>query len=130
MLPECRTQGDLFSIPKFTVEKEDVQDFIKELRGFHEEFSDCFSRTEPRENFFQYMVGQLSDLHRKSIKPIALRVEDGKVRSMQRFISDVVWHEEGILQKYRSMVKLYGRMNFLETLGDINNGSTNFTHCE
>lgn len=35
MLPECRTRGDLFSIPKFTIEMEDVEDFIKELKGFH-----------------------------------------------------------------------------------------------
>jgi len=94
----------LFSIPKFTVEKDDVKDFIKELRGFHEQFSECFSRSEPRENFYRYMVGQLSELERKSIEPIALNVEAGNVRSMQRFISDAVWDEESILNKYRDMV--------------------------
>jgi len=104
MLAECRTEGELFSIPKFTVEKDDVKDFIKELRGFHEQFSECFSRSEPRENFYRYMVGQLSELERKSIEPIALNVEAGNVRSMQRFISDVVWDEERILNKYRNMV--------------------------
>ena len=104
MLPECRTKCDPFSIPKFTVVEEDVENFIKELRGFHGEFSDCFLRSEPRENFFQYMVGQLSELERKSIEPIALTVEDGKVRSMQRFVSDVVWDEPRMLHKYRNMV--------------------------
>ena len=104
MLPECRTKCDPFSIPKFTVVEEDVENFIKELRGFHGEFSDCFLRSEPRENFFQYMVGQLSELERKSIEPIALTVEDGKVRSMQRFVSDVVWDEPRMIHKYRNMV--------------------------
>lgn len=112
MLPECRIKCDLFSIPKFTVVKEDVEDFIKELKAFHVEFSDCFSRSEPRENFFQYMVGQLSELERKSIEPIALTVKDGKVRSMQRFVSDVVWDESKILHSYRSMVN--------EDMGDPN----------
>jgi SRSO17 transposase len=112
MLPDSRTKGDLFSIPKFTVAEKDVENFIKELSGFHEEFSDCFSRSEPRENFFQYMVGQLSELERKSIEPIALTVEDGKVRSMQRFVSDVVWDESRMLHKYRSMVN--------EDMGDPN----------
>lgn len=112
MLAECRTEEELFSIPKFTVEKDNVEDFIKELRGFHEQFSDCFSRSEPRENFYRYMVGQLSELERKSIEPIALNVEAGNVRSMQRFISDVVWDEQGILNKYRSMIN--------EDMGDRN----------
>jgi SRSO17 transposase len=97
MLPECRREGDLFAIPKFTVEEQDVESFIKELKGFHEEFRDCFSRSETRENLFRYMVGQFSELERKSIEPIALNVVDGKVCSMQRLISDVVWDEEKIL---------------------------------
>ena len=112
MLPVCRTEGDIFSIPKFTVEKEDVDDFMQELMGFHEEFRDCFARSEPRDNFFRYMVGQFSELERKSIEPIALVVEDGSVRSMQRSISDAIWDEENILLKYRSMVN--------EDMGDLN----------
>ena len=112
MLPECRREGDLFAIPKFTVEEQDVESFIKELKGFHEEFRDCFLRSEPRENLFRYMVGQFSELERKSIEQIALNVVDGKVRSMQRLISDVVWDEEKILTKYRSMIN--------EDLGDPN----------
>ena len=104
MLPECRTEGDLFPIPKFTVEERDVENFIDELRGFHEEFRDFFLRSESRENFFHYMVGQFSELERKSIEPIALNVEGGKVRSIQRLISDVVWDEKNMLRKYRSMI--------------------------
>ncbi len=112
MLPQCRTEGDLFSIPKFSIEQRDVEGFIKELKGFHEEFRDCLSRSEPRENFFRYMVGQFSELERKSIEPIALNVENGQVRSMQRFISDVVWDEKEMLIKHRSMVN--------EDMGDPN----------
>ena len=104
MLPEFRTEGDLFPIPKFTVEERDVENLIDELRGFHGEFRDFFLRSESRENFFQYMVGQFSELERKSIEPIALNVEGGKVRSIQRLISDVVWDEENMLHKYRSMI--------------------------
>ncbi len=68
MLLECRGEEELFSIPKFTVKKDNVEDFIKELRGFHELFIDCFSRSEPRENFYRHMVGPLSELERKSIE--------------------------------------------------------------
>jgi SRSO17 transposase len=104
MLPECRTSGDVFAIPKFSVIKQDVDSFVNELRGFHGEFRDCFARSESRQNFFRYMVGQFSDIERKSIEPIALSVSDGQVRSMQRFVSDVVWDENKILSNYRSMV--------------------------
>jgi len=112
MLPQCRTEGDVFSIPKFTIEKGDVKEFIEEFKTFHNEFRDCFSRSEPKQSLFRYMVGQFSELERKSIEPIALNVENGNVRSMQRFISDIIWDEEKIMHKYRSMVS--------EDLGDPN----------
>lgn len=105
MLPSCRIEGDVFTIPKFNIEKQDVEDFMERLKGFHNEFKDCFQRSEPRQHFFQYMVGQFSELERKSIEPIALNVEDGNVRGMQRFLSDIYWDEEKMLLKYRSMIK-------------------------
>ena len=112
MLPECRTNGETFSIPKFSVEKKEVEEFIDELKGFHEEFKDCFSRSEPRKNFFRYTVGQLSKLERKSIEPIALNIQGGEVRSMQRLVSDVVWDDNKILHKYHNIVN--------EDMGDSN----------
>ena len=104
MLPAIRTQGVPYSIPKFEISEEDVKGFAKELKGFHSQFEGCFSRSEPRKNFYRYMVGQFNKLERKSIEPIALSVDDGEVRSMQRLVSDIVWDETQILSKYRSMV--------------------------
>jgi len=104
MLPAIRNQEHLFSVPKFTIAKGDVKDFIHELKGFHEVFSDCFYRSESRDHFFRYMVGQFSELERKSIEPIALKVEDGNVRPMQRFISDAEWDDNKILNKYHSFI--------------------------
>jgi SRSO17 transposase len=104
MLPEIRNQEHLFSVPKFTITKGHVKDFIHELKGFHEVFSDCFYRSESRDHFFRYMVGQFSELERKSIEPIALKVEDGNVRPMQRFISDAEWDDKKILNKYHSFI--------------------------
>ena len=104
MLPVCRQQEHLFSVPKFDVTSNDVDSFMDQLRCFHDEFRDCFQRSKTRENVFRYMAGQFSELERKSIEPIALAVEDGQVRSMQRAISDAVWEEDKILSKYRSIV--------------------------
>jgi SRSO17 transposase len=104
MLPSIRTQGDVYEIPKFDIKVPDVKSFAKELKGFHSQFSDCFSREEPRESFYQYMAGQFSKLERKSIEPIAISMEHGQARSLQRFVSDVIWDENKMLLKYRSMV--------------------------
>jgi len=98
------SENDVFTIPKFTVERADVEGFMDELKGFHEIFRDCFSRSEPRENFFRYMVGQFSELERKSVEPIALTVEGGNVRSMQRMISDAQWDEDLLLKRYHRLV--------------------------
>ena len=50
------------------------------------------------------MVGQFSELGRKSIEPIALSVENGMVRSMQRAVSDAVWDEDKMIGRYHGLV--------------------------
>ena len=87
MLPAIRGDEHLYSVPKFDLGKREIKDFMNELLGFHEQFADCFQRSESREHFFNFMAGQFSLLERKSIEPIALAVKDGNVRAMQRFVS-------------------------------------------
>lgn len=50
------------------------------------------------------MVGQCSTLERKSIEPMALQVEGGTIRGMQRFISDDVWDEEQMRWHYHPLI--------------------------
>jgi SRSO17 transposase len=50
------------------------------------------------------MVGQLSQLERKSVEPMALQVEGGTIRGLQRFISDVRWDEEQMRWNYHQLV--------------------------
>jgi SRSO17 transposase len=104
MLPACRTEGDGFAIPTFDLNPCDVAELTDELQEFQGLFHDCFPRSEPRAHFFDYMVGQLSPLERKSIEPMALRVPDGNVRGLQRFLSDVVWDEEHMRWTYHQVV--------------------------
>ena len=104
MLPGSRTEGEVFAIPQFALAQGDVEGLPAELRGFHEAFRDCFARREPREQFFGYMVGQFSALERKSIEPMALQVDGGNVRAMQRLISDVVWDEVQMRRTYHSLL--------------------------
>jgi SRSO17 transposase len=104
MLPASRCDEHLYTVPKFDLSKDDIGDFMNVLRGFHEQFYDCFQRSESREHFLKFMAGQFSPLERKSIEPIALAVKDGNVRAMQRFVSDAPWDDDNIISKYRSMV--------------------------
>jgi SRSO17 transposase len=104
MLPACRTDHAGYTIPTFDVVPSDVEGFIDELWEFQAAFHDCFARSEPRAHFIDYMVGQYSQLERKSIEPMALRVEGGAVRGLQRFISDVHWDEEQMLWNYHQLV--------------------------
>ena len=42
-----------------------------QLADFLGEFDECFARSEPRGHLASYVKGQLSDLPRKSVQPIA-----------------------------------------------------------
>ena len=105
MLPACRTESDGFTMPQVDLSSREGEDFVQQLQSFQEVFHDCFTRPEPRDHFFRYMVGQFSDLDRKSIEPMALEVEGGNVRAMQRLISDAVWDEEQMRWTYHHLVK-------------------------
>jgi SRSO17 transposase len=104
MLPACRTPGEEFSIPLFDLTACDVDGFLDDLRAFHDHFRSCFSRSEPREHFFSYMVGQCRTLERKSIEPMALHVAGGNMRGMQRCLSDDVWDEDTMRETYHGLV--------------------------
>ncbi len=64
----------------------------KELMGFLDEFNDCFGRSEPREHLRTYVRGQLSNLPRKSVEPIALAAGTPP-RTLQRFLESIRWDE-------------------------------------
>jgi hypothetical protein len=51
------------------------------------------------------MVGQFSALERKPIGLMALQVEGGSVRAMQRLVSDALWDEEVMLETYYRLLQ-------------------------
>jgi SRSO17 transposase len=104
MLPACRTASEGYAIPTFDIVPSDVEGFMEELWEFQSAFHDCFARSEPRAHCFDSMVGQLSKLERQSIEPMALHVEGGTSRGMQRFIRDVRWDEEQMQWNYHQLV--------------------------
>ena len=105
MLPACRTADETLALPQFSLTRSDLDSFMDELHGFHTAFRDCFARQEPRDQFFNYMVGHFSALERKSIEPMALQVEGGNVRAMQRLVSDALWDEDAMVRTYQHLVQ-------------------------
>jgi SRSO17 transposase len=81
-------------MPTVALPPSDVAGFSDELQAFPSLFHDCFPRSESRAPCFDYMVGQLPPLERKSLAPIALHLPGGKVRGLQRFLRDGVWDDE------------------------------------
>jgi SRSO17 transposase len=104
MLPACRTTSDLYELPPFELTPEDVEDFVDELRRFHARFRHCSRRSEPRDHFFRYLVGQFSALERKSIEPIALETQATSIRAMQRSLSDTEWDDAQMRRTYHHLV--------------------------
>jgi SRSO17 transposase len=64
-----------------------------ELAVYLREFDSCFGRVEPARHLRTYVCGQLSDLHRKSIEPIA-DAAGIKPRDLQHFLSLHQWDED------------------------------------
>jgi len=63
------------------------------LACFLKHFDDCFARKDTRAHLSVYVEGQLSDLQRKSVEPIALAAAV-PVRTLQEFLSQHRWHED------------------------------------
>ena len=66
------------------------------LMGYLRQFGSCFGRSEPADHMGTYVSGQLSDLRRKSIEPIADAAGIAP-RTLQQFLSRHAWDEEGMV---------------------------------
>ena len=90
-----------------------IEGLRKRLRVFLNMFSDCFGRREPQEHLQTYVQGQLSDLPRKSIEPIALAAG---LRGMERGyklaapIEDNVFEMDATMQSDHGIASLPGNL--------------------
>ncbi len=74
-----------------------------ELADFLDEFADCFRRSEPRCHMAQYVRGQLSELPRKSVEPIALAAGLAP-RTLQEFLRTDVWDHARMRDRVQQIV--------------------------
>jgi len=80
----------------------EIANMGKELKVFLGEFDDCFGRSEPRQHLRTYVGGQLSDLLRKSIEPMALEAGTPP-RTLQRFLASVQWDDDRMVERIQWM---------------------------
>ena len=85
------------------MEAEQIKHMGRRLRKFLQEFDDCFTRSEPREHLRTYVAGQLSNLPRKSIEPMALAAGTPP-RTLQRLLSLVQWDEHRMRDRTQWLV--------------------------
>ena len=74
-----------------------------ELATFLVEFEDCFGRSEPRDKLETYVRGQLGELPRKSVEPMALQA-GMRPRTLQEFLASDEWDEERLRSHVRRLV--------------------------
>lgn len=65
------------------------------LKNFLRLFEHCFGRREPREHLPTYLCGQLCDLPRKSVEPMALRFGTPP-RTLQQFLAAANWNHHAM----------------------------------
>lgn len=100
----------------------DIEALADELLAYHAHFAPLFQRSEQRDWALIYLQGQLADLERKSIEPMALAHPDGNVQALQQFISLGAWDDAAVLQTHRLLVA--------DTLGDADSGVLIIDGCD
>lgn len=101
--------------PSHKLTRSAVRRSAEELVAFHQRFAQVFSRREQREWSFVYLCGQLANLARKTIEPMALALlgtEAQAVRALQRHISRSEWAAKHMMEVAQQIV--------IDWLGDPN----------
>jgi len=85
------------------MDADEIRQMKPMLDKFLRQFDDCFGRIEPTELLRTYVAGQLSDLPRKSLEPIA-DAADVPPRTLQKFLSRHHWDEDRMRQTLLEIV--------------------------
>jgi SRSO17 transposase len=98
--PSC---GTCFTGRRCGMDAKQIRQLEPELAAYLREFDDCFGRVEPARHLHTYVRGQLSDLHRKSIEPIA-DAAGTKPRDLQHFLALHQWDDNGMCDTVAQIV--------------------------
>lgn len=82
---------------------EQILSLRPQLADFLDEFRACFARSEPRGHLANYIRGQLSDLPRKSVEPIA-EFSGTPRRTLQEFLDWSPWNHVALRDRVQQIV--------------------------
>jgi SRSO17 transposase len=85
------------------MDAEQIRRLEPQLAEFLDRFEDCFARRDTRAHFPVYVRGQLSELPRKSVEPMALAAGTS-VRTLQEFLTHLSWDEDRMRGRVASIV--------------------------
>lgn len=85
------------------MEIQDLKQIRQDLDSFLQEFDDCIKTAPSRSHLRTYIGGQLSDLSRKSVEPIALRAGVAP-RTLQEFLGLHRWDQEAAQCRVQALV--------------------------
>ena len=85
------------------MDADELRGLLPQLGTFVKRFDDCFVDVRSRKHLPVYLQGQLSDLHRKSVEPIALRAQVPP-RTLQEFLSLLTWDQERMRDRTQEIV--------------------------
>jgi SRSO17 transposase len=85
------------------MDAEQIRKMRPGLASYLKRFDDCFTRKDTRAHLSVYVEGQLSDLERKSVEPIALHA-GVPVRTLQEYLSQHRWQEDGARDRLQNIV--------------------------
>ena len=82
---------------------EEIERIGPELKRYMGQFAECFGRREPAEHARVYVRGQLSDLPRKSVEPMADQAGIDP-RALQKFLAQHKWDDERMVKQLHQLV--------------------------
>lgn len=90
--------------PRMNIAPRRVDNLMKHLDHYHQLFQPAFTRFEQARWARKYLEGQLLDIDRKSIEPMANALVGGNVQAMQQFISDSPWSDDEVIEIHQRLV--------------------------
>src|SRR5580700_1715442 len=86
------------------MDADEIRQLDPMLRDYLARFDDCFDRRDTRAHLPVYIRGQLSNLERKSVEPIALDAGTS-VRTLQEFLAQHQWDHQRVRERLQQIVR-------------------------
>ena len=90
--------------PRLNIAPRQVSGLKNELIAYHRQFARLFRRKEQRVWSLKYLQGQMLDLERKSIEPMATALDGGNVQALQQSIGVGAWSDAEVIREHQARV--------------------------